>query len=154
MTSGNKDEKTEDPYEQENPNHRPQEKRPAHMKGSRGLKKEKGQAGASSSTGSSISDGSSASSLTPDSTEVQRSIGIDLRRRDPRVSGSDLYVARVKKTGMGNAMPCWRCLEWCRWAGVKRVFHWSGDEERWLVIKVNDLAGQCYQTRADYEHVS
>ncbi|KAG8936440.1 hypothetical protein FRC02_002271 [Tulasnella sp. 418] len=84
-------------------------------------------------------------------TPFQRPIGIDFRRRDPRVNGSDLYVVRVKKTGMGNAMPCWRCLEWCRWAGVKRVFHWSKDEHKWMMVKVNDTDSKLYQTRSDEE---
>jgi hypothetical protein len=34
------------------------------------------------------------------------------RRRDPRINGVDLYVARVTKVGMGSAKPCWWCLEW------------------------------------------
>jgi len=71
------------------------------------------------------------------------------RRRDPRVNGADIYVARVTKSGMGNAKPCWRCLEWCRWAGVKRVFHWSGDEGRFEVVKVNSAERENYETRAD-----
>jgi len=77
---------------------------------------------------------------------------VDSRRRDPRVSGSDLYVVRVKKSGLGDAMPCWRCLEWCRWAGVKRVFHWNAahDPGRWEVVKVNDAEMKLYQTRSDF----
>ena len=43
------------------------------------------------------------------------------RRRDPRINGADIYVARVTKVEMGNARPYWRCVE-CRWAGVKRIF--------------------------------
>ena len=43
---------------------------------------------------------------------------LELRRRDPRINGADLYVARVTKRGMGNAKPCWRCLGWCKWSGV------------------------------------
>lgn len=84
---------------------------------------------------------------------------VDSRRRDPRVSGSDLYVVRVKKSGLGDAMPCWRCLEWCRWAGVKRVFHWNSTSEgegtgRWEVVKVNDSTMKLYQTRSDFNLVS
>jgi hypothetical protein len=55
------------------------------------------------------------------------------RRRDSHVNGADLYVTRKTKTGTGNAKPCWGCLKWCRWAGVKKVIHWNGSEscERW-----------------------
>jgi len=73
----------------------------------------------------------------------------DARRRDPRVNGSDLYVARFTKLGVGGARPCGRCLEWCKWAGVKRVFHWNGDEGKFDVVKVNDSEQDAYQTHAD-----
>ncbi|KAN0080134.1 hypothetical protein V8E55_009700 [Tylopilus felleus] len=49
----------------------------------------------------------------------------DARRRDPRVNGADLYVVRVSKAGVGAAKPCWRCVQWCAWSGVKRIFHWD-----------------------------
>ncbi|TFK90915.1 hypothetical protein K466DRAFT_516324 [Polyporus arcularius HHB13444] len=75
--------------------------------------------------------------------------GWDARRRDPRANGADLYVARFTKNGMGSAKPCWRCLEWCRWAGVKRIFHWDADEGRFLVVKVNDAQSAQYETHAD-----
>lgn len=71
------------------------------------------------------------------------------RRRNPRVNGSDIYVARVTKSGLGSAKPCWRCLEWCRWAGVKRVFHWNGADNRFEVVKVNGSERENYETRAD-----
>ena len=73
----------------------------------------------------------------------------DVRRRDPRVNGADLYVARVIKNGMGSARPCWRCLEWCRWAGIKRVFHWNGEEGKFECIKVNNAHCEPYETRSD-----
>lgn len=73
----------------------------------------------------------------------------DERRRDARVNGADIYVARVTKSGMGNAKPCWRCLEWCRWAGVKRVFHWNGEDNCWEVVKVNSAERENYETKAD-----
>ncbi|KDQ08941.1 hypothetical protein BOTBODRAFT_117881 [Botryobasidium botryosum FD-172 SS1] len=73
----------------------------------------------------------------------------DARRRDPRVNGSDLYVARITKLGVGGARPCGRCLEWCKWAGVKRVFHWNGDEGKFEVVKVNGGDQDVYQTHAD-----
>ena len=73
----------------------------------------------------------------------------DVRRRDSRVNGADIYVARVIKNGMGTARPCWRCLEWCRWAGIKRVFHWNGEEGRFECVKVNESQNDPYETRAD-----
>ena len=69
---------------------------------------------------------------------------------------------------MGNAMPCWRCLEWCKWAGVKRVFHYAVGEDnedvgtkkgkekeriqrgKWVCVKVNDVKPEdCYWTQGD-----
>jgi len=47
------------------------------------------------------------------------------RRSRTRVNGADIYVVRTTKKGLGNAKPCWRCLEWCRWAGVRRIFYWD-----------------------------
>ncbi|KAI0696091.1 hypothetical protein BC835DRAFT_1414489 [Cytidiella melzeri] len=75
--------------------------------------------------------------------------GWDVRRREPRVNGADIYVARITKNGTGSAKPCWRCLEWCRWAGVKRVFHWNSEEGRFDVVKVNGDGRENYETRAD-----
>ena len=75
--------------------------------------------------------------------------GWNVRRRQPRVNGADIYVARITKNGMGSARPCWRCLEWCRWAGVKRVFHWNNEEDRFDVVKVNGDGRENYETRAD-----
>ena len=75
--------------------------------------------------------------------------GWDARRRDPRANGADIYVARFTKNGMGSAKPCWRCIEWCRWAGVKRIFHWDADEGRFVVVKVNDAQSGQYETHAD-----
>lgn len=86
------------------------------------------------------------------------------RRRDRRVNGADLYVARITKTGTGVAEPCWRCLEWARWAGIRRIFHWEVDGKdpqglaggKWRAIKVNQARadahnglGDRYQTHAD-----
>ncbi|EPQ55964.1 hypothetical protein GLOTRDRAFT_93474 [Gloeophyllum trabeum ATCC 11539] len=75
--------------------------------------------------------------------------GWDSRRRDSRVNGADIYVARITKNGTGNAKPCWRCLEWCRWAGVKRVFHWNSESEKFDVVKVNSAERDQYETHAD-----
>ena len=72
------------------------------------------------------------------------------RRRDPKVNGADLYVARITKHGVGNAKPCWRCIEWCRWAGVKRIFHFVGEAGQFNVVKVNEARGDAtYETHAD-----
>lgn len=71
------------------------------------------------------------------------------RRRDSRVNGADIYVARVTKVGMGTARPCWRCLEWCRWAGVKRIFHWNAEDGRFDAVKVNSAERNQYETHAD-----
>ncbi|KAI0633039.1 hypothetical protein C8Q77DRAFT_1175868 [Trametes polyzona] len=73
----------------------------------------------------------------------------DARRRDPRANGADIYVARFTKNGMGTAKPCWRCLEWCRWAGVKRIFHWNAEEGKFDVVKVNSAESGQYETHAD-----
>ncbi|KAH9943891.1 hypothetical protein B0H21DRAFT_823431 [Amylocystis lapponica] len=75
--------------------------------------------------------------------------GWDARRRDPRVNGADIYVARFTKSGMGSARPCWRCLEWCKWAGVKRIFHWDVEEGKFEMVKVNGAQGGMYETHAD-----
>jgi hypothetical protein len=71
------------------------------------------------------------------------------RRRDPRINGADIYVARVTKVGMGSARPCWRCVEWCRWAGVKRIFHWNAEEGKFDMVKVNTAERGQYETHAD-----
>lgn len=73
----------------------------------------------------------------------------DARRRDSKVNGADLYVARITKTGCGDARPCWRCLEWCRWAGIKRIFHWNKETNTFDVVKVNSALGSMYETHAD-----
>ncbi|KAI0920602.1 hypothetical protein AcW1_002295 [Taiwanofungus camphoratus] len=76
--------------------------------------------------------------------------GWHARRRDPRVNGADIYVARFTKNGTGSARPCWRCLEWCKWAGIKRIFHWNDEEGRFDVVKVNSAQGNLYETHADF----
>lgn len=84
-------------------------------------------------------------------------------RRPPKLptNGADLYVVRVTRSGCGTGMakPCARCLEWCRWAGIRRVFHWVQDEPsggdrafgngRFEVVKVNDMEAELYLTPAD-----
>lgn len=93
-----------------------------------------------------------------------------------RVRGADLYVVRLTRKGLlGCSMPCWRCLEWCKWAGIKRIFHWVADDHgddndemksgtkggkedkgrvvqsgRWECVKVNEARPEdCYSTQAD-----
>ncbi|KAF8550644.1 hypothetical protein OG21DRAFT_1446308 [Imleria badia] len=76
--------------------------------------------------------------------------GWDARRRDPRVNGADLYVVRVSKAGMGASKPCWRCVRWCAWSGVKRIFHWDPVLGRFEVLKVNGAEGEdVYETSSD-----
>lgn len=66
------------------------------------------------------------------------------------MNGADLYVARITKHGVGNAKPCWRCIEWCKWAGVKRIFHYVGESNKFHVVKVNEARGDgTYETHAD-----
>ena len=50
---------------------------------------------------------------------------------------------------MGSARPCWRCVEWCRWAGVKRIFHWNGEDGKFDMVKVNTAERDQYETHAD-----
>ena len=50
---------------------------------------------------------------------------------------------------MGSAKPCWRCVEWCRWAGVKRIFHWNGEDGKFDMVKVNTAERDQYETHAD-----
>jgi hypothetical protein len=73
------------------------------------------------------------------------------RRRRTRVNRADIYVARIGRSGLtGCARPCGRCLEWCQWAGVRRVFHWNPETGRFDVVKVADSQGShSYATQAD-----
>lgn len=73
----------------------------------------------------------------------------DSRRRDSKLNGADIYVARITKHGMGSAKPCWRCLYWCYWAGIKRIFHWDDIANKWVVVKVNSPGKDQYQTTSD-----
>lgn len=92
------------------------------------------------------SDGKYAPSQIPAKGSTQWSA----RRRDRRVNGTDLYVARFTKNGIGNARPCWRCVEWCRWAGVRRIFHYDGELGLFLVVKVNGVGTDTvYETQSD-----
>ncbi|GBE86947.1 hypothetical protein SCP_1001910 [Sparassis crispa] len=113
-----------------------------------------GAGGSGSSSGSESSASENPHFITSESCgscsgkEVERRW--DARRRDSRVNGADIYVARFTKNGMGSARPCWRCLEWCKWAGVKRIFHWNNEEGRFDVVKVNSAQRDIYETHADF----
>lgn len=39
-------------------------------------------------------------------------------------------------------------VEWCRWAGIKRIFHWDNGEGQFKCVKVWDDA-EHYRTQAD-----
>jgi hypothetical protein len=116
--------------------------------GKSGSKKQK-----KSSTSQTASHGGGTSPSLPCSNSIHcpgaKDKSRDARRRDPRVNGADIYVCRVTKAGMGNSKPCWRCVGWCKWAGVKRIFHWNGDELKWDVVKVNNIGREQYETHAD-----
>lgn len=68
--------------------------------------------------------------------------------RNTRTNGADIYVARIRlprspsqdsassdsgsgseedryAIPVGSARPCTRCLLWCHWAGIRRVFYWT-----------------------------
>ncbi|KAG8991388.1 hypothetical protein FRB94_012541 [Tulasnella sp. JGI-2019a] len=120
-----------------------------HGNGGGGKKKDRCYGRRSSSGGSSSDSGGAPvkqKAVKPRSSEDVKLW--DARRRDPRVNGADLYVARFTKSGLGPAKPCGRCVEWCRWAGVKRVFHWSPTSAGWDVLKVNG-PNDAYLTHAD-----
>jgi hypothetical protein len=81
-------------------------------------------------------------------------VGVDkrwsARQRDSRCNGAVLYVARATRSGAtGSAAPCWRCLQWCRWAGIRRVFHWSGEHGQFERVRVSDAEERRYMTNAD-----
>ncbi|KLO17760.1 hypothetical protein SCHPADRAFT_886753 [Schizopora paradoxa] len=76
--------------------------------------------------------------------------GWSSRSRDMKINGADIYIVRITKTGCGNAHPCWRCLEWCRWAGVKRIFHWNEETNQFDKVMVNSADLGQYETAADF----
>ncbi|KAJ7270625.1 hypothetical protein B0H12DRAFT_1320109 [Mycena haematopus] len=88
-------------------------------------------------------------SVCPAAPDVGRKGG---RSRFSRLNGCDLYVCRISnKSGeFGCSKPCWRCVDWCAWAGIRRIFHWSVEEERFICLKVRDASQtECYETTAD-----
>ncbi|KAF7297359.1 CMP/dCMP-type deaminase domain-containing protein [Mycena indigotica] len=74
------------------------------------------------------------------------------RPRLAKLNGADLYVCRVTRSGqLACSKPCWRCIEWCAWAGIKRIFHWSLLEQRFVCLKVGEAFGadDNYETLTD-----
>ena len=41
-------------------------------------------------------------------------------------------------------------VDWCRWAGIKRIFHWDVPTSSFKCVKVGDLEAEHYRTQADY----
>ncbi|KAK0216287.1 hypothetical protein IW262DRAFT_1439503 [Armillaria fumosa] len=80
---------------------------------------------------------------------VQKSICPSRRRRFSKITGADLYVVRTTKNGMGCARPCWRCIDWCDWAGIKRIFYWNESDGTFCCLKVADAKNTRYETQAD-----
>jgi hypothetical protein len=83
------------------------------------------------------------------STNRHGSIG--LAQRAHRINGADIYVARLGRGGdLGTAHPCTRCLQWCRWAGIRRIFHWSPSTGSFEAVKVAEAEKMnLYMTEAD-----
>ncbi|KAJ7630114.1 hypothetical protein DFH06DRAFT_1480194 [Mycena polygramma] len=77
------------------------------------------------------------------------------RSRYSKLNGCDLYVCRVTKNGeFGCSKPCWRCVDWCAWAGIRRIFHWSMVEGRFICLKVGDASkAECYETITDLRYL-
>lgn len=40
-------------------------------------------------------------------------------------------------------------VDWCRWAGIRRVFYWDAVENAFKCVKTNDLLEIHYQTQAE-----
>ncbi|KAL7409644.1 hypothetical protein BDY24DRAFT_418683 [Mrakia frigida] len=54
----------------------------------------------------------------------------DLGSGSKAMWGADLYVCRVKKDGgLASSKVCFRCLEWCIEAGIRRVFYTDEEED-------------------------
>ncbi|PWN44934.1 hypothetical protein IE81DRAFT_345312 [Ceraceosorus guamensis] len=52
-----------------------------------------------------------------------------------------------------DSRPCWRCIQWCRWAGIKRAF-WTTKDGRWEGAKISDLvagSSSFHITRAEMQ---
>lgn len=41
-------------------------------------------------------------------------------------------------------------VEWCRWAGIKRIFYWDASASGFKGVKIGDLSVEHYQTQAEY----
>jgi len=40
-------------------------------------------------------------------------------------------------------------LDWCEWAGIKRVFYWNEADGIFVCVKVNEVEEGQYETQAD-----
>jgi hypothetical protein len=40
-------------------------------------------------------------------------------------------------------------IEWCRWAGVRRIFHWDDVRQTFLCVKVNESVGGSHRNQAN-----
>ncbi|KAF9043766.1 hypothetical protein BDZ89DRAFT_1089924 [Hymenopellis radicata] len=67
----------------------------------------------------------------------------------PRKRKQQHLLWTTKKHGLGCAKPCWRCVDWCEWAGIKRIFYWSERDGAFCCIKVAEARTSLYETQAD-----
>jgi len=103
--------------------------------------------------------GAQSDSTTGSGCQCQRQVGrltSKSARRSTRTNNTDLYVVRINgATGKpATARPCWRCVAWCEWAGVKRIFYWDENKNGFEVMRIG--GGQCikemvYRTRSDWK---
>ncbi|QRV85470.1 deoxycytidylate deaminase (dCMP deaminase) [Ceratobasidium sp. AG-Ba] len=72
-------------------------------------------------------------------------------KRNKRTNGTDIYVVRVASgtTPVGSARPCARCLFWCYWAGIRRVFYWDASAGGFVSVKPLEVDIMAYVTQAD-----
>jgi hypothetical protein len=66
-----------------------------------------------------------------------------------RTNGADIYVVRTNAAGPADAAPCARCLAWCTWSGVRRVFFWSAARGSFACARVAQPGESVYATRSD-----
>lgn len=62
----------------------------------------------------------------------------DQKRRWSSKPCGDTGATESEPLRYADSRPCWRCLEWMRWAGIKRV-SWTNDKGEWMSGKVMDL---------------
>ncbi|KAJ7574018.1 hypothetical protein C8J56DRAFT_803502, partial [Mycena floridula] len=71
------------------------------------------------------------------------------RQKHSKLNGADLYVVRVTKSGIRCSKPCWRCVDWCGWAGIKRIFYWNEQSDGFTCMKIRDAKQSLHETQAD-----